>query len=167
MAIKHKKMPPHIFLPLIPKSAHNIHVLLFWTKNWVKGHSVHFLWGLQQAISIASNWGGLETLIDHGSSIDHNPDNYWSHSRELMHLVPSVRLCVSSCQSIYTILIKHCNLWPWFFFVLRLTLTLASVSLKVKVVGQRSRSNMKILLFSLPSQMEVKGQGHQGQGQIS
>ncbi len=32
MAIKHKKVPPHIFLPLITKSTHNIHVLLFWTK---------------------------------------------------------------------------------------------------------------------------------------
>ncbi len=29
MVIKHQKMPPHIFLPLIPKSTHSINGLLF------------------------------------------------------------------------------------------------------------------------------------------
>ena len=41
------------------------------------------------------------------------------------------------------------------------------MGLKVKVIGQRSRSNIKIVFFSLLSENEVKGQGHQGQGQRS
>ncbi len=49
----------------------------------------------------------------------------------------------------------------------RLTLTLGRMGLKVKVIGHRSRSNIKIVFFSLLSENEVKGQGHQGEGQRS
>ena len=36
-----------------------------------------------------------------------------------------------------------------------------------EIEGQRSRSSIKIVVFSVLSENEVKGQGHQGQGQKS
>ncbi len=80
-------------------------------------------------------------------------DNYSPCSKELVHLIPCVCLCVSACLSVCTLLAKRFDLWPW-FLALRLTLTLASVTLKVKVVGQRSRSNTKIVFFQ-PSVRKV------------
>ncbi len=61
-----------------------------------------------------------------------------SWSGEIMHLVPSVRLCLS----LNTLTPEPFYLRPW-YLVCRSTLTLARSNLYVKVVGQRSRSNAK------------------------
>ncbi len=64
-------------------------------------------------------------------------------------------VCVCVCLSVCILMAKPFDLRPW-FLACWLTLTPGRMGLKVKVIGQRSRSNIKIVFYSLLSEMRSK-----------